>query len=139
MSTLDLRGAAALMNVHPRTVEAMARDGRLPAAKIGRAYVLLERDILAFIERTIACQTAKRGADKPTCLRLTAAPKYTRSGSGPITKGNRDDLEQRADRTGPGGTRQADAGRAAEAGEVAGGAAPAEGDAGGAGSRGRPK
>ena len=32
MSTLDLRGAAALMNVHPRTVEAMARDGRLPAA-----------------------------------------------------------------------------------------------------------
>ncbi len=61
MSTLDLRGAAALMNVHPRTVEAMARDGRLPAAKIGRAYVLLARDVLAFVEQQIASQTATRG------------------------------------------------------------------------------
>lgn len=66
MSTLDLRGAAALMNVHPRTVEAMARDGRLPAAKIGRAYVLLERDVEAFIEQQIASQTAARGQAAPT-------------------------------------------------------------------------
>ena len=67
MSTLDLRGAAALMNVHPRTVEAMARDGRLPAAKIGRAYVLMERDVLTFIERQISAQTAGRGEGMPTC------------------------------------------------------------------------
>lgn len=60
MTTLDLRGAAALMKVNPRTVEAMARDGRLPAAKIGRAYVLMERDVLAFIERQIAAQTDGR-------------------------------------------------------------------------------
>ena len=66
MTTLDLRGAAALMKVNPRTVEAMARDGRLPAAKIGRAYVLMERDVLAFIERQIAAQTAARGEGKPT-------------------------------------------------------------------------
>ncbi len=66
MSTLDLRGAAALMNVHPRTVEAMARDGRLPAAKIGRAYVLMERDVLDFIERQISAQTATRGESTPT-------------------------------------------------------------------------
>ena len=66
MSTLDLRGAAALMKIHPRTVEAMARDGRLPAAKIGRAYVLMERDVLAFIERQISAQTATRGESTPT-------------------------------------------------------------------------
>lgn len=66
MTTLDLRGAAALMHVHPRTVEAMARDGRLPAAKIGRAYVLLERDVEAFIEQQIASQTAARGQAAPT-------------------------------------------------------------------------
>lgn len=66
MSTLDLRGAAALMKIHPRTVEAMARDGRLPAAKIGRAYVLMERDVLAFIERQIFAQTATRGESTPT-------------------------------------------------------------------------
>lgn len=66
MSTLDLRGAAALMNVHPRTVEAMARDGRLPAAKIGRAYVLLQEDVMAFIARQIASQTAARGEGMPS-------------------------------------------------------------------------
>lgn len=65
MSTLDLRGAAALMNVHPRTVEAMARDGRLPAAKIGRAWVLLQGDVMAFIARQIASQTAARGEGMP--------------------------------------------------------------------------
>ena len=65
MTTLDIRGAAALMKVNPRTVEAMARDGRLPAAKIGRAYVLMERDVLAFIERQITAQTAGRGEGKP--------------------------------------------------------------------------
>jgi len=73
MSTLDLRGAAALMNVHPRTVEAMARDGRLPAAKIGRAYVLMERDVLAFIERQIASQTATRGKTNQPALRHAGA------------------------------------------------------------------
>ena len=66
MATLDLRGAAALMKVNPRTVEAMARDGRLPAAKIGRAYVLMERVVLAFIERQITAQTAARSEGKPT-------------------------------------------------------------------------
>lgn len=66
MSTLDLRGAAALMNVHPRTVEAMARDGRLPAAKIGRAYVLLQDDVMAFIAQQIASQTAERGEGMPS-------------------------------------------------------------------------
>lgn len=67
MTTVDLRGAAALMKVHPRTVEAMARDGRLPAAKIGRSYVLMERDVLDFIERQIASQTARRGEGKSAC------------------------------------------------------------------------
>lgn len=61
MTTLDLRGAAALMKVSARTVEAMAREGRIPAAKIGRAYVLLERDVLDFIKQQISSQTARRG------------------------------------------------------------------------------
>ncbi len=73
MTTLDLRGAAALMKVHPRTVEAMARDGRLPAAKIGRAYVLLVRDVEAFIEQQVATQTAGRGRSKPADPHLPAA------------------------------------------------------------------
>lgn len=75
MMTLDLRGAAALMKVHPRTVEAMARDGRLPAAKIGRSYVLMERDVLDFIEQQIANQTARREKGKSACL-----PEYRGAG-----------------------------------------------------------
>ena len=49
----------------PGEGEPNARDGRLPAAKIGRAYVLMERDVLAFIERQITAQTAGRGEGKP--------------------------------------------------------------------------
>lgn len=67
-TTVDIEGAAQLMNIHARTAEKMIARGILPAARIGRAYVLMERDVLAYIEAQIASQTAQkrgktRGAD----------------------------------------------------------------------------
>lgn len=60
MSTVDLNGAAALMKVHPKTVTDHINSGALPAAKIGRSYVMLTKDVMALIERHIAQQTAER-------------------------------------------------------------------------------
>jgi len=58
--TVDLQGAAQLMHVHPKTVEDLIRDGVLPAAKIGRKYVMNTADVMAHIEREIVRQTAAR-------------------------------------------------------------------------------
>lgn len=58
--TVDIRGAAALMMVHPQTVLDMIARGELPAAQIGRSYVLLTSDVLRFVEEAIVRQTAAR-------------------------------------------------------------------------------
>jgi excisionase family DNA binding protein len=58
MTTLDLQGAAALMKIHPVTLGRMINDGKIPAARIGRAYVMLERDVLGYVERQIGSQTS---------------------------------------------------------------------------------
>jgi excisionase family DNA binding protein len=46
---LTLRGAAALLKVHPNTVRAHAVRGLLPAAKVGRDWRFLEADLVAWI------------------------------------------------------------------------------------------
>jgi excisionase family DNA binding protein len=67
MNTLDINGAAGKMCVHPKTVLDLIRDGILPAARIGRAYVLNERDVADYIEAQIVAQTQRRrmGDAKP--------------------------------------------------------------------------
>lgn len=59
-ATLDVIGAADMMKVHPNTVLGLISGGILPAAKIGRAYVLLTQDVLDYIEQQIINQTAER-------------------------------------------------------------------------------
>src|SRR6266852_8482328 len=49
MSTLTLRQAAALLKIHPVTLQEKARAGVIPGAKIGRAWVFVEIDLLEYI------------------------------------------------------------------------------------------
>lgn len=58
--TLNTIEAAELLKVHPKTVEELIHSGAIPAAKIGRAWVMLTADVLAFVEREIVKQTAAR-------------------------------------------------------------------------------
>lgn len=51
---LTVYGAADLMKVSRYTVAAMIRDGRLPAAKIGREYRIRRDDVLALLEHLAA-------------------------------------------------------------------------------------
>ena len=73
-TTLDIQGAANLLKIHPVTVARMIRDGSIPAARIGRAYVLMERDVLDFIERQISAQMTRRGESTPTRTARSNAP-----------------------------------------------------------------
>ena len=58
--TVDLTGAADLMKVHPETLRSKILAGEIPAAKIGASWVLLTRDVLAYVERAITSQTVQR-------------------------------------------------------------------------------
>lgn len=58
--TVDVPGAAALMKVHPETVLDKIASGELPAAKLGRSYVLRTKDVLDRIDAEIVRQTAAR-------------------------------------------------------------------------------
>lgn len=76
--TVGLPGAAELMHVHPKTVQDLIKSGALPAGKIGKAYVLLTKDVLAHVEKNIIEQTAKRmkkPARLPKAGGKVAAPK----------------------------------------------------------------
>jgi excisionase family DNA binding protein len=46
---LTLRGAAALLELHPNTVRAQVRRGIIPGARIGRRWRFLEADLVAWI------------------------------------------------------------------------------------------
>ncbi|MFJ1255724.1 helix-turn-helix domain-containing protein [Cupriavidus sp. CuC1] len=62
--TVDINGAADLMKIHPKTLLDMINSGALPAARIGRAYVLMTKDVLDYIQQQIIHQTAERLAIK---------------------------------------------------------------------------
>lgn len=64
--TVGVLEAAGLMHVHPNRVLEMIAAGTLPAAKIGRAWVMLHRDVLDFVERQIIEQTGARLAARRT-------------------------------------------------------------------------
>lgn len=65
MQTLNTVEAASVLKVHRKTVEDLINNGTIPAAKIGRSWVMLERDVLAYVTNQISQQTAKRNGITP--------------------------------------------------------------------------
>jgi len=60
MSTLSLSAAAERMHIHENTMMKLIASGAIPAAKIGRAWVMLEADVMRYIEQQVIHQTAER-------------------------------------------------------------------------------
>lgn len=58
--TVNIHEAAELMKVHPKTVLALIAAGAIPAGFIGRAYVMMTKDVLDYVEEQIIRQTAER-------------------------------------------------------------------------------
>ena len=73
--TLDIHRAGELMNVHPKTVLDLINKCVIPAGKIGRAYVILKSDVMAYIESVIIQQTAERMGGGPLKKRRVAKPR----------------------------------------------------------------
>ena len=46
--TMNLKEAAETLKIHPHSMEKIIRAGHIPAGRVGRAYVLMTRDVLAY-------------------------------------------------------------------------------------------
>lgn len=58
--TLDLQGVAALFRAEPETIAQYARAGELPGTKMGKSWVFLRDDVLAFLRKRILEETQER-------------------------------------------------------------------------------
>jgi excisionase family DNA binding protein len=47
--TIDARGAAELLHCDSTTVEDLARRGELPCTKVGRSWIFVRSDLLAYL------------------------------------------------------------------------------------------
>lgn len=63
--TLNIQECADLLKIHCATVQVMAAAGELPGAKVGRAWVFLEEDLLAFLRAKVDAQVARRQYNSP--------------------------------------------------------------------------
>ncbi|WP_427313344.1 helix-turn-helix domain-containing protein [Cupriavidus sp. H39] len=73
--TVGIFEAAGILHVHPKTVEELIRSGAIPAGKVGRAWVMMTCDVLAYAKKLIISQTAERLSAKRT---VTKAPQRGR-------------------------------------------------------------
>lgn len=58
--TLNVAQAAALLFADTETVLLLARQAALPGAKIGKSWVFLREDVLAFLRQRIRLETDER-------------------------------------------------------------------------------
>ena len=73
--TCTVLAASDLLNVHTSTVEKLIGEGTLPAAKVGRAWIIMTKDVLSYAEKLVIEQTAaRRGLDAG----LTKSPQRRR-------------------------------------------------------------
>jgi len=49
MNTFNLQEAAELLRIHPVTLQAKAKAGDIPGAKIGKCWVLVDVDLIEYI------------------------------------------------------------------------------------------
>jgi hypothetical protein len=66
VNTIGLTAAALLLHIHPKTLAARAAKGDIPGAKVGRAWVFIEEDLLAFmrgqyVEKVSCPSTSRKG------------------------------------------------------------------------------
>ena len=80
--TIDASECAALLRCSPDQVEEMARAGDLPGLKIGRAWLFVRHDLLAFLaEKARDEAQARRSKRAPTA---TQAPLKSRRRAAPV-------------------------------------------------------
>ncbi|TDJ68891.1 MAG: DNA-binding protein [Proteobacteria bacterium] len=70
--TLTLREAAKLLKCHPETIRQKLKSGEIPAAKVGRRWVIMESDIENYLRGLHNSQRrvvqTSRSKEKAPCL-----------------------------------------------------------------------
>jgi len=72
--TFDLGEAADFLKVNPCTAQEMAASGELPGAKIGRAWVFLEEDLVDWLREQIKIQRLHRQEQHPSLSIMPPMP-----------------------------------------------------------------
>jgi excisionase family DNA binding protein len=89
-ATLNLEGAAALLNISPATAQEMVAAGKIPGAKIGRARVFPGDDLIEWLRGEIKAQVEKRkektATGEPNVVFVQRKPKSRRK---PVPKLNK--------------------------------------------------
>jgi len=74
--TIDAEGCAELLRCSIDQVEEMARTGEIPGLKIGRGWLFVPADLLAFIaERAREEAQERRAKRQPGVARIEAKPR----------------------------------------------------------------
>ena len=80
-NTLDLAQAAAFLHVHEQTLLKLARARDVPAAKVGRAWVFIDVDLLTYIRGKYRPQVAQGDLKGVSSCRSTKEKIHTSTGS----------------------------------------------------------
>ena len=75
MQTLDIDQAGAWLKCDPETVRAMAASGELPAAKVGRAWVFVDVDLIEWLrsQYRASCRSTKTSKNLNTITPASAS------------------------------------------------------------------
>jgi len=77
MNTLTLTEAAELLKIHPQTLRNKVIDGEICGAKIGRAWVFLEEDLVSTIRtRYVDTGWSSKNHGDTTCYTDDKIAKY---------------------------------------------------------------
>jgi len=87
--TQDIDGAAKMLNVDTATVMRLAGAGQIEGAKIGKGWVFLTEDILAYLKNRVREQTEARRAAFEGSQDLANASKRIPSESAAMTRHRR--------------------------------------------------
>ncbi len=79
MNTLDTKQAAAFLHIHSITLLRKINSGEIPAAKIGKRWVMIDVDLAQYL-RSQYPQQASQGDNKETALCHSTNGKTPRSG-----------------------------------------------------------
>jgi len=59
-ATVNITEAAEILKVHPNRLYELIDAGDIPAARIGRAWVMMRDDVLKYVRQRIAHETKTR-------------------------------------------------------------------------------
>ena len=85
MNTLDLQQAAELLRIHPVTLQAKAKAGEIPGAKIGKCWVFVEVDLIDHIRSQYPRRTLQGEQEISLCHSLNAKTRLFGGSKSPST------------------------------------------------------